>query len=201
MPRSREHFAIAFVATLLIMCILIFLPIMNDTTSVSAVEANGVGVYWDDKCSNRVSSIDWGTLGPGSLKKVTIYIRNEENEPIFLVMSTKNWNPSKASEYIRLVWDHVARQQINPGGVFRTTLTLTISRRIQRISDFSFDILISGSDCLPGDANGDGMVNLLDAILIMNNAGPVPPMPPECDTNGDGTVNVLDLIPVLTNAG
>lgn len=199
MPRFREHFATAFAATLLIICILTFSLIMNDTTSVSAVEANGVGVYWDDNCINRVSSIDWGTLEPGLSKDITIYIRNEENEPIFLIMSTKNWNPPKASEYIRLEWDHAERRRVNLNETLRITLTLSISSNIEGISNFSFDIIVTGSDRLPGDANGDGRVSVLDVILVLINMGPVPPSPQECDMNCDGKVGVADMIIVQIN--
>jgi hypothetical protein len=52
-----------------------------------------------------------------------------------------------------------------------------------------------------GDVNGDLVVNVLDVILALVNAGSVPPKPPECDVNCDNTINVLDLILCLVNAG
>jgi len=134
---------------------------MNGTTNVSAVEANGVGVYSDNNCSKRVSSIDWGTLEPGLSKDITIHIRNEENEPLFLVLWTTNWNPSKSSKYMDLKWNYSARQ-IDPDEVLQITLTLSISRHIEGISNFSFDMVIRGSQNLLGDINGDGEVTLAD---------------------------------------
>jgi YD repeat-containing protein len=54
----------------------------------------------------------------------------------------------------------------------------------------------------PADTNGDGIVNILDAITILNdvNAGNAPAT---SDCNGDGSVNILDAICVLNaiNAG
>jgi len=164
----------------------------NTITNVSAVEANGVGVYWDINCSNIVSSIDWGTLEPGSSKNIIVYIRNEADEPQFLNMSTINWNPSKASEYITLIWNYSGRL-IYPGEILQIKLVLSISRYIEGISNFSFDILIAGIQNCPGDINGDGHVNLLDLSLLARHWHNIPTYDPRADINMDGSVDLLDL--------
>jgi len=48
----------------------------------------------------------------------------------------------------------------------------------------------------PGDANGDGCVNILDLVLVRNNINRDPGSDghPGCDVNGDGSINILDLI-------
>jgi len=46
----------------------------------------------------------------------------------------------------------------------------------------------------PGDANGDGHVNVIDLGMLGVHWGPAGnPYDPRCDFNGDGTINVLDL--------
>ncbi len=54
---------------------------------------------------------------------------------------------------------------------------------------------------IPGDVDGDGVVDVLDLIAVLSAWGPCPPPPDECpaDVNGDGTVDVLDLLVVLSN--
>jgi hypothetical protein len=50
---------------------------------------------------------------------------------------------------------------------------------------------------IPGDLNGDGTVNILDAILLANAFGATPGSStwnPNADINGDGVVNILDAI-------
>jgi len=47
----------------------------------------------------------------------------------------------------------------------------------------------------PGDANGDGIVNVLDLLAVLAAWGPCPACP--ADVTGDGVVNVLDLLDVL----
>jgi len=210
LPRYYGDFTIAFVAALLAICILIFSMTTNSTTRVSALETNGVGVYWDSKCSNAVSSIDWSTLVPRSVKNILVYIRNEGEEPMYLILSTKNWNPPEASEYLNLRWNHTEGRQMNPGEDLQITLTLSVSPYIEGISSFSFDIIVTGSDRLMGDVNGDGWVDWKDLLLELfpayNSHGPGIPSPgdpasptwnPNCDFNDDNWVDWKDYLLVF----
>ena len=170
---------------------------MNVTTNVSAVEANGVGVYRDSECSDAVSSIDWGTLSPGSVKNIVAHVRNEGEEPMCLYLSTTNWNPSESSEYMDLEWNYTEGRRMNPGEVLQVTLTLSISHRIEGISNFGFDILVNGSDRLLGDINGDGKVTGLDWILVAQSLYTTPGdslWNTNADMDGDGKVTSLDQI-------
>jgi len=121
-------------------------PVQTNMTvsSVGSLKAVGVGVYWDAKLANRVSSIDWGVLEPGSSKNVTVYVRNEENLVARLTMFTRNWSPSNASDYLILTWDY-GGQSINVGKAVLVTFTLSVSASIKGINSFSFDIFIVGS--------------------------------------------------------
>lgn len=59
---------------------------------------------------------------------------------------------------------------------------------------------LTTSPC-PGDLNSDGIVNIFDLILLLQNWGQTPPANERADMNGDGTVNVFDLILLLQNWG
>ena len=54
---------------------------------------------------------------------------------------------------------------------------------------------------IPGDINGDGVVDTLDLLEVLSAWGDCPDPPAECpaDLNGDGVVDVLDLLIVLGN--
>jgi hypothetical protein len=56
---------------------------------------------------------------------------------------------------------------------------------------------------IPGDANGDGSVDVDDLIAVILGWGPCPKPPAECpaDVNDSGTVDVDDLIMVILNWG
>ncbi len=113
-------------------------------SNVGAVKAIGVGVYWNQSCTNTVTSIDWGTIEPGSAVNRTCYIRNEGNSASTLALQTSDWNPSEAAGYIDLSWDY-GGQSMNPDDVVRVTFTLSVSSSIQNITSFSFVITVSAT--------------------------------------------------------
>lgn len=51
------------------------------------------------------------------------------------------------------------------------------------------------------DVNQDGIINVLDIILVAQNLGQKPPSHPRVDVNKDGQVNVLDLVSVAERLG
>ncbi len=105
----------------------------------------GVGVYWDSGCTNVTSSISWGALDPGAVKSVTIYVRNEGSVTVKLSMTTNNWNPASASSYITLSWNR-ENYLLSPGSVAQAVLTLSVSSAISGVTNFSFDIIITGTE-------------------------------------------------------
>jgi hypothetical protein len=112
--------------------------------STGRVRVLGVGVFWDVNCHNPVYSLDWGIVEPGSLKNITIYIRNEGNEPATLFLNTTNWNPSNASDSITLTWDY-NEYIISPDQTTKVTLMLSIAPTTEGIKNFYFDIIIGVS--------------------------------------------------------
>jgi hypothetical protein len=109
------------------------------------VSAVGVGVYWDSSCTNMVLSIDWGALEPGASVDKTIYIKNEGSLPVLLSLTTENWSPASASSYMTLSWTRES-YVLNSGSVVQAVLTLSVSSGVSEITDFGFDIIISGTE-------------------------------------------------------
>ena len=128
------------------MCLSVLASVQTSRTvsNTGTVKAVGVGVYWDYACTGSVSSINWTVLEPGSSKDATCYIRNEGNSASTLSMSTSNWNPSNAPDYMSLIWDY-GGQSIDADEVVQVTFTLSVSASIEGITSFSFDITITGS--------------------------------------------------------
>jgi len=104
----------------------------------------GVGVYWDDECTNPVDSINWASVEPGGVKDRACYIRNEGNSAKVLSFETSNWNPSSAQNYMTLSWNY-GGQFINPNDVVKVRFTLSVSNSITGITRYSFDITVIGS--------------------------------------------------------
>ena len=141
-------------ATIVLIAYVLGLSMLNQVSSLTqantriqnqgAMKAVGVGVYWDQALTNRVTSIDWGTLEPGSNVNKTVYIRNEGNAAAILSMTTSNWNPTSASTYMGLSWDY-GGQTIGVNAVVQVRLTLSASSSVSGITSFSFDITIVAS--------------------------------------------------------
>jgi len=101
--------------------------------------------YWDSDCTNTVSSINWGTIYPGESKNVTIYIKNTGNVPLTLSLLTDNWNPSEAESYLTLSWNYNG-EHLQADETLPVTLTLVVSSNTQGITNFSFNIIITGTE-------------------------------------------------------
>ena len=113
-------------------------------SNVGSVKGIGVGIYWGSACTNRTSSINWGSLDPGSNKTVTVYVRNEGNAVATLSKAEQNWNPSAASNYMTLSWNY-AGQTLSVNQVFQVKLTLIVSSTVSGITNFSFDLTVSAT--------------------------------------------------------
>jgi hypothetical protein len=113
-------------------------------TSSGSVKAINVEVYWDDLCTQVVNSVDWGTPEPGEVVNQTVYIKNSGSAPLNVNMTTSNWTPVEAVNYITLTWDSEGAS-IDPDQVLQALLTLTVSDTITGITDFSFNIVIEGT--------------------------------------------------------
>ena len=69
--------------------------------------------------------------------------------------------------------------------------------RTHQLADLDGEIYLrAGTRPAPTDLNGDGIVNVLDLILVAQHFGTT-----KSDINGDGTTNILDLILVAQHLG
>lgn len=113
--------------------------------SYGTVKAVNVGVYWNSACTNITSSINWGTLSPGGSKDFTLYVKNEGTVALRLSLSTQDWNPLNAANYMTLSWNREG-QAVSFGSVVAATLTLSVSSSISGIASFGMDIVITGTE-------------------------------------------------------
>jgi len=151
---TNKHEATLVIATLILIGCAVSLSMLTQVMSAvqtntnisnqGALKAVGVGVYWDAALTNKVSSIDWGTLEPGSNVTKTVYIRNEGNAAAKLSLTTSNWSPSTASSYLTLTWNY-GGQTLNVNESIQVKLTLSASSSVTGITNFSFDITITAT--------------------------------------------------------
>ena len=103
-----------------------------------------IEVYWDNRCTKRVSSIDWGPLEPGTNKTVTLFIKNKGRNQITLVYYTSNWKPPEIVNYLTLTWNYTG-QSIEFKKIVPVVFTLYVSENAEAIESFSFDTPIIGT--------------------------------------------------------
>ena len=114
----------------------------------SSNEANNedinIEVYWDNKGTRRVPSIDWGPLEPGTNKTITLFIRNKGRNQVTLAYYTSNWKPPEIVNYLTLTWNYTG-QSIDFREIVPVVFTLHVSENAEAIDSFSFDIPIIGT--------------------------------------------------------
>jgi hypothetical protein len=113
-------------------------------SSTGSITAVGIGVYSDSGCTTVLTSISWGALSPGATTTRTIYLKNNGTIPVTLTMATGNWNPASASNYITLAWDK-QNYVLPAGSTVQAVLTLTVFSSISGITNYGFDITITGT--------------------------------------------------------
>jgi hypothetical protein len=111
--------------------------------SYGTVKTVNVGVYWNSGCTNATSTVNWGVLSPGKSSNVTLYVRNEGSTTVRLSLSTQNWSPVNAPDYLGMSWNRET-QSVAVGTVVAAVLTISVSSNITGITNFSFDIVIAG---------------------------------------------------------
>jgi hypothetical protein len=111
----------------------------------SYVKGVGVGIYWDQACTNRTLLLNWGLIEAGSNTTLTVYVRNEINSAASLWLGASNWNPPAAFDFMSLNWNY-SGQVVNVDQVIPLELTLIVYPTIAGITDFSFNTIITLSE-------------------------------------------------------
>lgn len=109
--------------------------------SISAVN---VGIYSDSQCSQRLTSVDWGTLSPGETLTKTIYIKNTCDRQLELRMTKTNWDPPEANGPISITWNREGAT-LNQGQSVQAVITLSVSSTISGIASFDVQVVITGT--------------------------------------------------------
>ncbi len=104
-----------------------------------------IGVYLDSNCTQNATSIDWGVLTPGGNATKLLYVKNSGTVPVNLTMTTESWQPTNASSLMTLTWN-LENAVLNAKKSNKAVLTLAVSPQAADVVDFSFNILITGTE-------------------------------------------------------
>jgi hypothetical protein len=200
---NKYRTVILVLSILLLLYALHLLP-TSSIHNVSALLTDPyVGVFWDRNCTQGVSSIDWGTLAPGMTKTVSVYVQSKSNETCILILIPTGWNPPVAANYLELSQDY-ENKKIQPSEVVKVTLSLAVSASVAGVTNFSFNVIVEGSEYLLGDINQDGKVDGKDLSIASKAFASYPEDPrwdPRADLNRDGRIDGKDIAKIAANFG
>ena len=155
----------------------------------------------DNNCSDpirvdvrNVSPVAKGTIADQTLNvgipmsiDVSQYFSDENNDTLTYNASSSNTTVASVSALNNVV-------TITPKRAGSATITVTASDG-ELTATQPISATVNDTDN-PADVNGDGIVNILDLVIVANNFGKDEP-----DLNGDGVVNILDLVRVSAQIG
>lgn len=183
------------------------LGLFDDGVTGSSVYAGGTFELADGVDAMRIAR--WGVTGLPTVTDAPDAASVEIGDALVLSVAADSDSPLayrwRRDEVILSDNDHISGS---------TTDTLTIDP-VQLADQGRYDVLLN-NDCgqvispsalvtvsvTPGDLNADGIVNVLDLLLLLSDWGECPAKG-DCpsDLNGDDLVNVLDMLALLSNWG
>ena len=96
-------------------------------------------------CTQSCGSISWSAIPPGNSTSGIVYIKNTGTKSVTLSLTTDSWNPENANGPITLNWNRVGTTLASNQSI-DATLTLSVSSSISGITNFGFDIIITGTE-------------------------------------------------------
>jgi len=136
--------AVAVAGIMMLTSVLALLQSNRTFSNTGTITTVNVGAYQDSGCTQVLSTIDWGSVVPGSSSNRTIYVKNTGNAPISLNMTVNTWSPSNAANYMNLTWNQ-GSTVLNVGNSVATLLVLSVSASVTGITSFSFNATITGT--------------------------------------------------------
>jgi hypothetical protein len=148
--QPTKKYVLATIALIIVMIILsgtTFAALSTNqklSTTGSIVVSANMGVFSNSGCTTSLSTINWGSIIPGQNTTQTIYLKNNGTLTLTLDMSTSNWSPAAANNYIAITW-HPTSTTLAPGTSTSATITLSVSSEIADITNFNVQISITGT--------------------------------------------------------
>jgi hypothetical protein len=136
--------AVSITAVMLTMAGFAALSSSQDVTLSGTLTAVNVEIFNDSACTQPCTTVDVGTVNPGSSATQDIWVKNTGTVPVTLSMATSNWDPANAGSYLDLSWNRIG-YDLGVGSSVRATLTLTAASDTGSLTTFSVSVTITGT--------------------------------------------------------
>ena len=154
---------------------------MRVFTTLSLTHSNGYLLYSSGGHGHYLYDFWDADLGQPVGKKAQRY---ENREGLFIREFTNGW----------AVYNRSGKTQEISLPMRASSVASGITNIQHTVPDLDGEIYLKQATGIPADVNGDGVVNILDLVVIANAFGKAAP-----DLNGDGVINIQDLV-IVANA-
>jgi hypothetical protein len=113
--------------------------------NIGKIKALGVEIFTDVECTVPLHTIDWGVVDAGSSVHKIAYIRNNGTTAEVLSLSTVNWLPNETQTYLMVEWNCTGFV-LEADSVVAADIVLSVNPSVHDITNFSFDIIITGTE-------------------------------------------------------
>ena len=171
---------------------------VHSVSSITSLDGDYIGFYWDTACTKEVTSVDWQQLTPGRTATKTLYCRNVDAvSVVFFGFGTAGWDPQEATRFISSSC-HYENVILKPNDVIQVNLTLAVSLSIvgTNITGFSFNYIPNTLYATDLDFDGDGQIGPRDLSIMLSSYGSHPGDPrwnPIADIVADNEIDGKDL--------
>lgn len=104
-------------------------------------------MFSDPNLTNITTILSWpNNTAPNNNYTLVEYIRNNGGQPVNLTMTTTNWNPANATDYLSVTWDQQNYTLLSQASI-KCTFTLTIYANATGtfLGMFSYETVITGN--------------------------------------------------------
>jgi len=147
MANKPPPIAVAAIAIAAVLLTVTTIAALNDSQSFplsGSITAVNVDLYSDAALTMPCTSLNVGTVSPGSTVTQNVWIKNNGTVPVTLTMALGTWNPTTASTYLNLIWNRQS-YSLAAGANVQATLTLTVAASTGTLTTFSCDVTITGT--------------------------------------------------------
>ncbi len=134
------------VAAIILITLISFpsISLVVNAKSNNSIKTVNIDVYSDSKCTQQLTSLNFGNIDSGVTLTKTIYIKNTGNSPMSLSMTTIDWTPIVAELSIDFSWNR--NNYVLPGGKsVSAEVTLIVAPNTEGFTDFDLTLTFTGT--------------------------------------------------------
>lgn len=120
------------------------LQAIHPFNSEGTVATIGIEAYTDPAKTTFLTYVDWGVFYPNMTKTHNMYLYNNGSIPVTLTMTTDEWNPTIANQFLHVTWNATGYLLQAQHGV-PIQFAIFVLPNVTGVDSFSFTTIITGA--------------------------------------------------------